>query len=439
MSPRLRFALLAGALFGLAGSTYAYAARRSPPPAPPLTALGPVRSEAEVRDLDIRFYAARAARDPTGAMDLARLAQLYLARSRETGDYSDVLRADSAARLSLHHRLSRNALAAQVLASSLLSEHRFADALDVARTLTALDPERVSYRAMCGEIEVELGRYTDARGTFDSLRTQARSLSVAPRLARWEEIEGRPEIARALLRYAITTAAQRPDLPSEQRAWMWLRLGDVELRTGRPDSAEHDYRAGLVAHPDDYRIDAALAHLHAVRHEWTAAIDVGNRAIATVLDPATLGTISDSYLALGDTARAAEFAHAMEVAVSKRPGAYHRAWSLFLLDHDRRVPEVLSKARVELRTRRDIYGYDVLAWALYRSGRYAEAQRTMLRALSQGTQDALLYFHNGMIERAAGHPDSARVYLQRALSTNPYFHPTQPDSARALLSELTRE
>jgi tetratricopeptide (TPR) repeat protein len=157
----------------------------------------------------------------------------------------------------------------------------------------------------------------------------------------------------------------------------------------------------LQLHPGDYRIFAAQARLDASRHQWRAAIDDGNRAIAaSPLDPVTFGTISDAYFALGDTAQAQEFEHGMEVAVSHQPGAYHRAWSLFLLDHNRRVGEVLRKARIELRTRHDIYGYDVLAVALYRSGRYAEARRAMARALSQGTKDPLLLDHARMIAAA---------------------------------------
>jgi tetratricopeptide (TPR) repeat protein len=355
-------------------------------------------------------------------MDLARVALLYLARSRETGNYDDVLAAEHAARRSLGNRVSRNALAAQVLASSLLSEHRFAEALDVARSLASLDPDRLSYRAMCGEIALELGRYDDARATFDSLRPFVGSLSVAPRLARWEEIEGHPDRARMLLRRAIATASLRPDLPSEQRAWFWLRLGDLDLRMGRPDSAAREYATGMRLHPGDYRILAALARLDAARRQWRAAIDDGNRAVAASLDPATFGIISDSYLALGDTAKAREFAHGMEVAVSHQPGAYHRAWSLFLLDHSRRVRDVLRKARIELRSRHDIYGYDVVAWALYRHGQYAEAHRAIARALGQGTQDAMLFYHAAMIEQAVGDSAKGREYLQRARAVNPYFH-----------------
>jgi tetratricopeptide (TPR) repeat protein len=173
-----------------------------------------------------------------------------------------------------------------------------------------------------------------------------------------------------------------------------------------------------------------------VRHDWHGAIEAGERAIATNLDPATLGTISDAFGALGDTAQAAEYARVMEVAVSKQPGAYHRAWSLFLLDHGRRVSEVLAKARAELETRQDIYGYDVLAWALYKSGRTTDAAAAMTRALSQGTQDGMLFYHAGMIARAAGRPLLARTYLERALRVNPYFQPVQPDSARAALATL---
>jgi tetratricopeptide (TPR) repeat protein len=426
------------ALAGGAGTAYARhrgpmtSIVRSMPTRPPMP-------EAAIRDSDIAFYEARAGRDPTGATDLARAARLYLQRARETGNYDDVLRAEADARRSISNRAGHNATAAQVLASALLSEHRFADAQEVARGLVASDPTHVSYRAALGEIEFELGRYADARATFDSLRAFKRELSVTPRLARWEELTGHTDAARHLLHLALEEAERRTDLPQEQVAWFWLRLGDLELRAGRPDVASFAYGRGLRAHPEDYRLLAAVAHLDAVQHDWRGAVEAGERAIAANLDPATLGTISDAYAALGDTGKAAEYARVLEVAVSKQPGAYHRAWSLFLLDHDRRVAEVLSKAGAELQTRQDIYGYDVLAWALYKNGRARDAERPMTHALSLGTQDAMLFYHAGMIARAVGRPLDARAYLDRALAINPSFHPTQPDSARVVLQQLREQ
>ena len=131
------------------------------------------------------------------------------------------------------------------------------------------------------------------------------------------------------------------------------------------------------------------------------------------LDPATLGTMSDAYAALGDTAQARSFADAMAVAALSQPGAIHRAWGLFLLDHDRDVPRVLREARKDIVHRRDVYGYDLLAWASYKAGRIGDAKRAVGVALSQGTEDATLYYHAGMIAVAAGDSASARNMLAR--------------------------
>src|SRR5207237_7949523 len=92
----------------------------------------------------------------------------------------------------------------------------------------------------------------------------------------------------------------------------------------------------------------------------------------------------------------------MEVAVAGQPGAYHRAWSLFLLDHNRRVPEVLANVQKEIETRKDVYGYDLLGWALHREHREREASVAMKRARRLGTQDAMLCYHEQMIDGALG-------------------------------------
>lgn len=396
----------------------------------------PVADAAEIRDKDIDFYIARAKRDPTGAMDLSRLAGLYLERARETGDPHDAINAEAAARRSLHNRRGHNDRSAQILSSALLSQHRFAEALTVAKDLSASDTSIVPYRAAVGEIEMELGQYDAARSTFDALRPNARDAAVAPRLARWDEIEGRVDEAKQLMRIARVDATKAPNTSPEHAAWFWLRSGDLEFRAGAPDAAESSYRRGLAIHPGDYRVLAAMAHLASARQNWKAAIAYGEQAIAANLDPATLGTVSDAYGAMGDTAKAAEYARVLDVAVLKQPGAYHRAWSLFLLDHERHVAMVHGKILEELKTRRDIYGYDLLAWSLYKQGRYGEALPAMKLALGQGTMDAQLFYHAGMIDRALARNADAKMYLTKALVVNPYFHPTQPAVARAVLDSL---
>ena len=396
-------------------------------------------AELQVRTADVAFYEARAERDPESATDRAHLAALYMQRGRETADERDYLRAEQTARASLALRTQRNGEASVVLAAALLAQHRFVEARDVARTLVGREPDVDAYRALLGETNLELGEYDDARTAFASISPSGRrALGIAPRLARWAEIRGDTIAAREILRSAVEAADKDGDLPREQVAWFHLRLADMYLRQGHERGAERELRDGLAINPADHRLLAARARLAAVRQEWRDAIAYGDSATAVVLDPATLGIESDAYAALGDTARATEYAVAMEVAAGRQAGAYHRAWSLFLLDHSRRVPEVLAAAQAELTGRRDINGYDLLAWALYKSGRAHDARAPMAAALAQGTQDPMFLYHAGMIARAANDPGAARDYLQRALTIAPKFDHVAPAIARAVLDSLRR-
>jgi tetratricopeptide (TPR) repeat protein len=360
-------------------------------------------SEAEQRNRDIAFFAERVERDPIGAADRAKLAELYLQRARETGSTEDLARAERTARASLALRTPHNGRARQLLASALLGQHRFAEALTEARIAAADYPDAPGIVALFGECQLEIGDYDGADSTFASpvIRQAANELSVLPRLARWHEIEGRTDVARRLLERARDLARRDSHgLPGEQLAWFELRVGDFEMRHGRLDVADSALRSGLRIRPDDYRLLGTLARLELARGRATAAIAAGEKAIAQVLDPATLGTLADAYLQLGDSARSEEYVRAMEVSVLHQPGAYHRAWSLWLLDHDRDVATVSRKVAAELRSRRDVYGLDLQAWALYKQRRYAEARRVMSRALSRKTEDPLLARHRTTIENA---------------------------------------
>ncbi|CAN5129155.1 hypothetical protein BH24GEM2_BH24GEM2_14300 [soil metagenome] len=394
--------------------------------------------ERENRDQQIAFFEKRAREDPFSAGDRAQLAYLFLQRARETGSYQDVLRAEEAARTSLALRTAHNTSTYLLLSASLLEQHRFREANEAARLLFESDPENPGYRAHLGETQMELGDYDAARVTFGSLEPARKSLDVAPALARWEEIVGRTGEARLLLEAARDQAVKRSDLNREQVAWFHLRVGDLELRNGRLKQAERALRAGLELNPGDYRLLAAMARLEAVRGRWNQAVEYGNDAIAVAFDPNTVGLIAEAQAALGDSAAAREYLVAMDVATSSRDEPFHRPYGLFLLDHGRRIPEVAAKAAEEIETRRDVYGYDLLAWALHKQGRHAEAKAAMDSALRMGTQDALLFFHAGMIARALGDNAAARQHLRKALAINPYFHPTHPRLARATLKSLPK-
>ena len=159
-----------------------------------------------------------------------------------------------------------------------------------------------------------------------------------------------------------------------------------------------------------------MARLAMARHEPHEAITWAERAISMQLDPATLGLVGDAYAAIGDSAQAATYYQTLDVAVASQPGAYHRAWALSLLDHDIRIDSVMVKAADELRDRKDVYGYDVMAWALFKAGRINDAHGMMQRALRFNTPDPLLKRHATAIASAIA-LDASRVHRVAVTST----------------------
>ncbi len=112
---------------------------------------------------------------------------------------------------------------------------------------------------------------------------------------------------------------------------------------------------------------------------------------------------------------------------------YNRELVLFEAAHGRNQAQALALAEAELEDRKDIYGYDALAWALYANGRAADALAPARQALALGTRDAKLLYHAGMIEIAAGDAATGRAHLEAALALNPAFDPLGADDARKAL------
>ncbi|MGQ0702441.1 MAG: tetratricopeptide repeat protein, partial [Gemmatimonadales bacterium] len=356
--------------------------------------------ERRIRDADIAFYQARIPRDPSGALDPVRLGALFLERYRDLGHEPDLAIAEQAARQSLANRREHNPGAWQVLTAALLGQHRFVEAKAAASALGSLDPEDGVARAILGETLLELGEYSEADRLFRALTPQRHTPGILTRYARWLELRGRSHEARALLERGREAVGARPETPLIQRAWYDLRLGELALRFGASREARRRLDAGLTLIPDHWRLLLARARLASETGELALAIRLADSSLTRKPDPVTLALLGDAWAARGDSITAKQYLRAMEAMAPAEAGGFHRAWYLALLDHDLRVPAVLAAVSREIETRKDIYGWDLLAWALYQSGRPIEARAAMEQALAWGTEDRELARHARAIEAA---------------------------------------
>lgn len=428
--------LAAGALLGMVavpvtvGAVRARAPRTLAPPA------APAAGELLKIEAELETWTRAASIDRHSAMFPAKAAVLYLQRGRLTGDHGDALEAERHARRSLALRTQHNAGAFVTLAASLLEQHRFREANDIARQLLAGQPDVDAYKSLLGETQLELGDYAGAHASFSSIRSPSSTLSTMAGLARWSELQGDDRTALRLLGTARLAAQRRPGEMLEEIAWYHMREADIQLRGGRERAAAAALAAGLALAPTDYRLLAARARLAAARGEWREAAAFGEASTYAVVDPATLAIVATAYGELGDSAKAREVERAARSAMSGQAGSLHRAWALYHLDRGQHVDSIAGVAHGELATRRDVQTLDVLAWAELKRGRPSEASRHVREALAPGFREPGLLYRSGFVLLAAGDTARAEALLTRALAADPHSSPLYARDARLALRRI---
>ena len=223
----------------------------------------------------VEFWEQREKKDPRERLPGRNLAGAYLARQRESGQIEDAVRAERAARASLAIRPSSNVAALNKLATALLTQHRFPEALEVADRAVALDPEAQRLRA---DILLELGDYQAARKALTQIPAREEDLNLLALRARFAELEGKMARSIELLKEAGRIADSLPDMPAEAVAWYHTMVGHRLIDTGKLDEGVQSCKEALAIFPRDYRAMTGLAEAAASRRDWQGAVAWGQQS-----------------------------------------------------------------------------------------------------------------------------------------------------------------
>ena len=367
-----------------------------------------------VADLQSRLQA-----DPKDEHSYALLGLAYQQRARETGDPSWYPRAGGALRRALALD-PKDSLAVGGLGSLALSRHRFREALALGRRAHALNPYSAQPWGVIGDAQVELGRYSEAFASFDRMNLLRPNLSSYARVSYGRELIGHTAAAIGAMKLAVDAATGG----AEPTAWTHVQLGKLYANHGRHRAAEREYRVALQAFPGyAYALDA-LAQVLGATGRYRQAIAAERQAVDAIPLPQYVATLGDLYRVTGRRAlaqRQYDLIGAIEKLLNANGVKTDLEIALFQVDHGIALRHALARARLAHAERPSIDGADVLAWALARNGRCTEALPYSQAALRLGTQDALKFFHRGMIERCLGHAPAARAWFRRALTLNPRF------------------
>jgi len=409
----------------------------SPAPAQPaghtaaILSAGVLPSANDPASATMRFLEDRVRRDPHDAGANARLAAIYLQRVRETGslDYLDLARRAANASLASVPAI-RNVSGLASLAHAEFASHEFVIARDHALELAKLDPGQGYVYGLLGDTLLELGDYGAAGNAFDKMDRAEGRLTVGSetRHARVALLHGDIPDAQHRFSNALALARNLPEPPSETIAWCQWQLGDTDFSTGDYEAAERYDRDALVTLPDYVYALASLGRVRAARGDLWGAIEPYERAVGRLPDPTFVAALGDLYKLAGRDKKAdAQYVLVEQIGhLSVANGAlYNRQLALFYADHNLKPEAAYADATREFLVRRDVYGADAVAWTALKAHKIDEAQAAIKEALRFGTQDAKLFYHAGMIARAAGDELAARGHIKRALALNPQFDPLQ--------------
>jgi tetratricopeptide (TPR) repeat protein len=389
---------------------------------------------------NIAFWSKKLIAHSTDFVAAEQLGESQIELARATGDLSAYVGAGQSLDTAL--RLYPDMPAAQAFKGVVLvSLHRFDEARVLARSVLADRPDDVTSLATLGDASLELGDLDAAGAAYERLARISPTAAASVRLGHLEFIRGDTTTALTHARAAVVQAADE-EAVGERAGFYYYQLADMLIATGDPKAADEAYRAAIAHDPRSFLAHAGLGRVLAAEGNLAAAITEMSAAIAIVPQPDTLARRADLYTlrnAAGDTARA-ERDQRTVLAIGQLSTAagnvYDRTLSLYLANHGQETARAVDLATKEVAIRKDVYGYDALAWALLAAGRVPEADVSIQKALAVGTRDAKILYHAGMIARALGDRARATSQLTAALALDPSFDALQAERAREALAGL---
>jgi tetratricopeptide (TPR) repeat protein len=348
---------------------------------------------------------------------LEQLGWAFVAKARESFDPGFYKLAEQCARC-IEKRNPQSQEAMLLRAHVLQNLHRFKESETLARRLVQQRGLSFDYGVL-GDAFMEQGKLNEAVEAYQRMMNLKPDLHAYARAAHMRWLKG--DLSGAIEAMQLAVSAASP-LDPESAAWVNVRLASYKFQAGQFSEADQQCAVAL-----SFQSDYAPALL--LRGKILLAQNKFSEAAEALQRAAKLNPLPEYQWALADALSAngrEDEASVIEAQLQQRGAANDpRTLAVFLATRCELPETALRLARQELDSRNDVFTHDALAWSLAAAGNLTEAHSAMQRALAEGTEDARLFFHAGVIASQSGHTADAERWLRKASDLSHLLLPSE--------------
>jgi len=348
---------------------------------------------------------------------LEQLGWAFVAKARESFDPGFYKLAEQCA-LCIEKRSPQSQEAMLLRAHVLQNLHRFKESESLARRLVQQRGLSFDY-GLLGDALMEQGKLNEALEAYQQMMNLKPDVRAYARAAHMRWLKGDLEGAIEAMQLAVSAASPSD---AESAAWVNTRLAFYQFQADRVKEAEQRCEFALSLQNNYAPTLLLKGKILLAQNRLSEAVDALQNA-------AKLNPLPEYQWALAEALRAAggeNEAFTVETQLRQHGAAGDPRTLVLFLATRRESPETaLRLARSEFDSRRDVFSHDALAWSLAAVGNLTEAHSEMQRALAEGTQDARLFFHAGIIASQAGRSADAEQWLRKASELSHLLLPSE--------------
>lgn len=419
MQKTLRFAITLSCLASLTASRASEPRAKDPTVAKEMAMMHILATEAGTSPLSKQIQALQTAirQKPDDTRRIEQLGRLFITQARVENDDGAYKLAEQCS-VVLEAMDPINPVALVIRGHALLAMHKFREAEAVARQLLTIRQEMLDH-ALLGDALMEQGRLTEAIPVYQTMIDTRPCLPSYSRVAHVRWLKGDLPGAIEMTEEAIACGSYRDPEPM---AWVTTRLAFYQWQSGALDLALKTAKRALEILPDYPQAQWVTGRIHLAKGQAGEAVKALEKAVAETPLPELQWALAEAYREAGDTVKA----DTTEATLKRMgPATDPRSFALYLATRKLMPDRALKLAQAELTSRADVFTLDAEAWALHSAGQSVQALPIIRQALAEGTQDARLLLHAGVIAQAAGTPSDATRWLALAHSARMALLPSE--------------